>query len=347
MRLRMAASAIMMNATKIFIIDRLGINRFWLRFFRSSSLEIVPEFNEHVLHSMRATDARAVFCSQQELEASMCSHACGAADLRERIMHIDALPELLAIGFERYRCYRIDELPPDVRLLGDRSRITFDTIALCTSQARGATKELIALDGHVTGHDIILHDGPLRILVGQQSRLSFGNGCRIGKNVSIILEQNSSAVFGDGCQLYDHCAIHLRSNAVLRIGSGASLSQTTIDCFREIVIGDNFLTGKDVHVRDGDGHDILGLGAPNCPEKIMIGQNVWLGAGVAVLKGVQLGDNCIAGHNAVLAKSFPPNSLLAGNPAQILKQNVSWSQAYTAYQMLVERNGTRGSAYPE
>tara|TARA_B100001093_G_C26319823_1_gene797172 strand:+ start:23 stop:583 length:561 start_codon:yes stop_codon:yes gene_type:complete len=51
---------------------------------------------------------------------------------------------------------------------------------------------------------------------------------------------------------------------------------------------------------------------------VLIGKNVWIGDKVTILPGVIIGDNCIVGFNSTVTKSFPKNSLIAGNPAKII-----------------------------
>ncbi|MEN9331187.1 MAG: hypothetical protein RLZZ94_277 [Bacteroidota bacterium] len=53
---------------------------------------------------------------------------------------------------------------------------------------------------------------------------------------------------------------------------------------------------------------------------IKIGQNCWLGNGVVITAGVELGDNVVVGANAVVTKSFPSNVIIAGVPAKVIKQ---------------------------
>ena len=55
---------------------------------------------------------------------------------------------------------------------------------------------------------------------------------------------------------------------------------------------------------------------------IMIGQNCWLGAKVTVLAGISIGDNCIIAAGSVVTKDIPPNSVVAGVPAKVLKSRV-------------------------
>ena len=52
---------------------------------------------------------------------------------------------------------------------------------------------------------------------------------------------------------------------------------------------------------------------------ITIGDNAWLGGGAIVLAGVSIGENAIVGAGAVVTKEVPPNSLVVGNPARVVR----------------------------
>ena len=52
---------------------------------------------------------------------------------------------------------------------------------------------------------------------------------------------------------------------------------------------------------------------------IMVGNNVWIGAGVSVLPGVTIGDNCVIGAGSVVNRDIPSNTLAAGNPCKVIK----------------------------
>ena len=55
-------------------------------------------------------------------------------------------------------------------------------------------------------------------------------------------------------------------------------------------------------------------------EKIEIGDNVWIGAHVIILKGVIIGNGSVIGAGSVVTHDVPPNCVVAGNPAKIIKK---------------------------
>ena len=63
---------------------------------------------------------------------------------------------------------------------------------------------------------------------------------------------------------------------------------------------------------------------------IRIGNDVWLGCGAIVLKGVQIGDGAVVGAGSVVTKDVPPREIWAGNPATKIKERFPAQQ--TAYQ---------------
>lgn len=53
---------------------------------------------------------------------------------------------------------------------------------------------------------------------------------------------------------------------------------------------------------------------------IEIGNNCWIGTNATILPGVKLGEGCVVGASAVVTKSFPPYSVIVGNPAKKVKE---------------------------
>jgi len=111
----------------------------------------------------------------------------------------------------------------------------------------------------------------------------------------------------------------------ITVGEGTTLSGTSIVSYESVTIGKNVLFGPEVVIMDADGHPAdrrLPDNAENkmkCVAPVKIGDNVWIGYGATVLKGVTIGDYAVVAANAVVVKDVPAHAVVAGNPAKVIK----------------------------
>lgn len=90
-----------------------------------------------------------------------------------------------------------------------------------------------------------------------------------------------------------------------------------IDSAQRVSIGAGTMLAAGSYITDADWHDlhdrtaIVGTHAP-----VVLQDNVWIGDGACVLKGVTVGSNSIVAARAVVANDVPPNTIVAGNPAR-------------------------------
>ena len=118
----------------------------------------------------------------------------------------------------------------------------------------------------------------------------------------------------------DHC--YFGDGSRISLGDYSQLGQNS-KLLGEIEIGANCIMGPDVvimaifHNYSDPTIPIRLQGAGEKPVKI--GDDVWLGTRVIILPGINLGDHCVVGAGAVVTKSFPAFSVLAGVPAKVVK----------------------------
>ena len=85
--------------------------------------------------------------------------------------------------------------------------------------------------------------------------------------------------------------------------------------------GNNCMFATNAYVTDADWHDQYDrTSAPGKTAAVVLGDNVWIGDSAIVCKGVTLGDNSIVGAGAVVTRDVPPNIVVAGNPARVVKE---------------------------
>ena len=112
----------------------------------------------------------------------------------------------------------------------------------------------------------------------------------------------SEIAIGDRCQICNHFTVVVE-------GPG-------------VEIGSDVLIGSHVSIYDSDFHEI----APDkrvggCPKmaKVTIGDNVWIGDRVTILKGSRIGKNSVIAAGAVVSGEFPDNVIIGGVPAKIIR----------------------------
>jgi len=136
------------------------------------------------------------------------------------------------------------------------------------------------------------------------------------------MAKNSKLIVNGTFDIYSGVYISVTKNAALTLGSGIVNNNLNISCFEKIEIGNDILISENVTIRDSDNHRI------NNTEKISaaikIGNHVWIGLNVTILKGVTISDGAIVAAGAVVTKDVPPNTLVGGVPAKIIKENVTW-----------------------
>ena len=169
------------------------------------------------------------------------------------------------------------------------------------------------------------------------SKLKF---CFIGKNVSIaenaIIMNPQYISIGDNFVSMYNLRIEAwdkyreqEFSPEIKIGNNVIVNTDVhIGCINKIIIGNNVLLASRIYISDHShgqvNNEELNV-APTARKlfskgPVTIEDNVWVGEGVCIMPGVTIGKNSIVGANAVVSKNVPPNVVVAGIPAKIIKQ---------------------------
>ena len=144
----------------------------------------------------------------------------------------------------------------------------------------------------------------------------------------LILRENSRLVCKGHIQAFEAVKIECLPNAVVEIGDKSYINHDSeIRCRERITIGNNVSIAYNVLIQDSDYHTTYDDNGNPKPQTlpVVIEDNVWIGANVIILKGVTIGEGSIVVAGSVVTKSVPSYSLVGGNPARIIKQNIKHS----------------------
>lgn len=191
----------------------------------------------------------------------------------------------------------------------------------------------------------------VRILSQFQDRLQLGNNVRIQRIRSLQLFGRESEIkIGDHSIVFEDSRLEAIGRGKIVVGKYSVLGECRISARDSVVLGDRVLTSWNVFIQDNDPHplcptlrgqqvknicnqffprfirngsriDIEEIHWNHATAPIEIGDDVWIGAGATVLKGARIGRGSIVGCGSVVtAGNYEDGSVLAGNPARVIRR---------------------------
>lgn len=126
-------------------------------------------------------------------------------------------------------------------------------------------------------------------------------------------------------------------NGSLTIGDYTFIGRSRIFAAHKVDIGKGVLISDNVVIMDSNLHQISSTKRALISEawangqfpdvytgipyaRVVISDNVWIGANVVVLKGISIGEGAIVGAGSVVTKNVPPYTIVAGNPARVIRE---------------------------
>jgi len=179
--------------------------------------------------------------------------------------------------------------------------------------------------------DIIAHK---RVIIKGVKNIHGGNTLTIGLGRSRFVHNGDvtylniagSLTFEGNHTIGRGCRIDVAEGATVTIGAGGYLNvKTTIIISNKLQIGKGCVISWNCQFLDDDFHQLNYEGRVEKNSEIILGNNIWVGCGVEFYKGTVIADGCvIAAGSIVRSVISEPNCLVAGNPAKIIKRNVTW-----------------------
>ncbi|GAB2653287.1 hypothetical protein GCM10027169_17580 [Gordonia jinhuaensis] len=158
-------------------------------------------------------------------------------------------------------------------------------------------------------------------------RAAVSGGRRLALRGRVTMENHTGTgqlLLSDHVEFYDRVHLFLDGRSCrISIGDRTFVNRRTeIFCVDSVSIGSDCAISWDVVISDTDYHCIVG--SPSVAP-VTIGNKVWIGARAVILKGVTIGDGAVVAAGSVVAKDVPAKTLVAGNPARPVRDDVDWS----------------------
>lgn len=136
------------------------------------------------------------------------------------------------------------------------------------------------------------------------------------------LKFNGKARFAEGVRIYNN-------EGTIQFGDNFIANK---NCFfssdEKIEFGNDVLIGWNVNIRDSDGHTIIYENSDKVSIlPVIIGNHVWICAEVDILKGTEIGNNCVIAYRSCISNlKTSSNQLVGGYPAKVIKDNINWKK---------------------
>jgi len=166
-----------------------------------------------------------------------------------------------------------------------------------------------------------------------------GKGARIQNRTRMDVFPFNGFYLGSQSTIEDFCTVNNGVGEVqignkTRIGIGSVL-------IGPVSIGDDVRLAQNIVV-SGLNHNYQDISIPISEqgvktEQVYIGDETWVGANAVILPGVFIGKHCIVAAGSVVTRNVPSNSVVAGNPARVIKQYNANSGKWEKYDPMINR----------
>lgn len=141
-----------------------------------------------------------------------------------------------------------------------------------------------------------------------------GRGIEIGDCVHMVAARDRTIGLSSWEHADGHGRIEIEDYSLVCPG-------VRIDSASRVRIGSGSMLAAGVYVTDADWHDLADRTRPiGSTRPVILEEDTWIGDGAVICKGVTVGHHSIVGAGAVVTRDVPPDTIVAGNPARVVRQ---------------------------
>ena len=172
---------------------------------------------------------------------------------------------------------------------------------------------------------VVMHLRIKSLNINKKAKVQLAKSIRLDKGSKVYAYPDTSIIIGENVYLrsdpngyhtgmpFPTTVIADKQGASIIIGDNCRLNGVYVHAQSAISIGANCVIAAGVNIIDSNGHQVVSFNRTNGrddPQPIKIGNNVWIGMNSIILKGTEIGDNCVIAAGTVVKGVFPKNKLI-------------------------------------
>jgi acetyltransferase-like isoleucine patch superfamily enzyme len=154
--------------------------------------------------------------------------------------------------------------------------------------------------------------------------IDLGEGSSLQKNTAVEVFENGYLSVGSKTSICRGSILFVLDEAHFSIGNNSYIGEyNNIRCTSEIRIGNNVRISQFITITDGqynfsNKNQLIGDQGYK-KDKVIIGDDVWVGSNSIILPGVKIGKGVVVGAGSVVTKDIPDYAVVVGNPAKVIR----------------------------